>query len=254
MNLPSSCVKNPVTTMVFVILAVLFGLISLFRIPIQMKPTIDRPVITVDTNYKGAAPLEVEEEVTKAIEKRLTSVEGLSRMTSTSQEGRSRIILEFDWGTNKDVARLDVSEKLGLVRNLPDDSDKPIVKAVNSDSQRPIAWIILKTDLPLNNVLIIADDEIRPKFERIDGVGSVRLYGGSRREVRITMDYEAMSARGITVRSLRDVLIRENKNTKGGKIDEGKRRYAVRTIGNFTKISQLKRVIVARTPSGTGLS
>ena len=250
MNLPSSCVKNPVTTMVFVILAVLFGLISLFRIPIQMKPTIDRPVITVDTNYKGAAPLEVEEEVTKAIEKRLTSVEGLSRMTSTSQEGRSRIILEFDWGTNKDVARLDVSEKLGLVRNLPDDSDKPIVKAVNSDSQRPIAWIILKTDLPLNNVLIIADDEIRPKFERIDGVGSVRLYGGSRREVRITMDYEAMSARGITVRSLRDVLIRENKNTKGGKIDEGKRRYAVRTIGNFTKISQLKRVIVARTPSG----
>ena len=250
MNLPSSCVKNPVTTMVFVILAVLFGLISLFRIPVQMKPTIDRPVITVDTNYKGAAPLEVEEEVTKAKEKRLTSVEGLSRMTSTSQEGRSRVILEFDWGTNKDVARLDVSEKLGLVRNLPDDSDKPIVKAVNSDSQRPIAWIMLKTDLPLNNVLIVADDEIRPKFERIDGVGSVRLYGGSRREVRITMDYEAMSARGITVRSLRDALIRENQNTKGGKIDEGKRRYNVRTIGNFTKISQLKKVIVARTPSG----
>ena len=122
MNLPSSCVKNPVTTMVFVILAVLFGLISLYRIPVQMKPTIDRPVITVDTGYKGAAPLEVEEEVTKGIEKRLTSVEGLSRMTSTSQEGRSRVILEFDWGTNKNVARLDVSEKLGLVRNLPDDS------------------------------------------------------------------------------------------------------------------------------------
>ncbi len=250
MNLPRSCVKNPVTTMVFVILAVLFGLISLYRIPVQMKPTIDRPVITVDTGYKGAAPLEVEEEVTKGIEKRLTSVEGLSRMTSTSQEGRSRVILEFDWGTNKNVARLDVSEKLGLVRNLPDDSDKPIVKAVNSDSQRPIAWIMLKTDLPLNNVLMVADDEIRPKFERIDGVGSVRLYGGSRREVRVTMDYEAMSARGITVRSLRDALIKENQNTKGGKIDEGKRRYAVRTIGNFTNISQLKSVIVARTLSG----
>ncbi|MBT5369150.1 MAG: efflux RND transporter permease subunit, partial [Nitrospinaceae bacterium] len=99
MNIPGWCVKYPVTTMVGVILAVMFGAISLLRIPVQMKPTIDRPVITVETRYDGAAPLEVEEEVSEPVEQKLTSVEGLTEMTSRSEEGRSRVILEFDWGT-----------------------------------------------------------------------------------------------------------------------------------------------------------
>ncbi|HJP13399.1 MAG TPA: efflux RND transporter permease subunit, partial [Nitrospinota bacterium] len=135
MNIPKWCVRYPVTTMVGVILALLFGGISLSRIPVQMKPTIDRPVITVETKYKGAAPLEVEEEVTEPTEQKLTSVEGLTKMTSKSEEGRSKVILEFDWGTDKDVARLDVSEKMGLVRDLPDDTDRPTIRAVNSDAE-----------------------------------------------------------------------------------------------------------------------
>ena len=89
MNLPRASVKYPVTTTVGVILAVLFGAISLYRIPVQMTPTVDRPVITVETEYKGAAPLEVEEEVSKPVEEKLTSVEGLNRMTSRSEEGKS---------------------------------------------------------------------------------------------------------------------------------------------------------------------
>jgi len=249
-NIPQWCVRYPVTTMVGVILAVLFGLISLSRIPVQMKPTIDRPVITVETRYEGAAPLEVEEEISEPIEQKLTSVEGLTEMTSRSEEGRSRVILEFDWGTNKDIARLDVSEKMGLVRDLPDDADRSTIRAVNSDAENSIAWIVVDTSRPINEVRVVADDVIRPKLERVPGVGAVFLYGGEDREVRVTVDYEAMNARGITVKTLREALIRENRNTKGGKIDEGKRRYVVRTVGNFTRLDQLRNTIVARLLAG----
>ena len=250
MNIPGWCVKYPVTTMVGVILAVMFGAISLMRIPVQMKPTIDRPVITVETGYEGAAPLEVEEEVTEPIEQKLTSVEGLTEMTSRSEEGRSRVILEFDWGTDKDIARLDVSEKMGLVRDLPDDTDRPTIRAVNSDAEDSIAWIVVDTSRPINEVRVVGDDVIRPKLERVPGVGAVFMFGGEDREVRITLDYEAMNARSITVKMLREALLRENQNTKGGKIDEGKRRYVVRTVGNFTQLKQLLNTIVARQPGG----
>ena len=250
MNLPRASVKYPVTTTVGVILAVLFGAISLYRIPVQMTPTVDRPVITVETEYSGAAPLEVEEEVTKPKEEKLTSVEGLDRMTSRSEEGKSRVFLEFDWDVDKDVARLDVSEKLGLVRDLPDDSDRSTVNALNSDSENPIAWIIVETKLPINDVRVEGDAVIRPKLERVEGVGQVWMFGGRDREVRVTLDYTAMSARGITVSALREALRRENKNTKAGRIDEGKRRYAVRTVGNFTRLDQLRNTIIAQNGSG----
>ncbi len=250
MNIVRACVRNPVTTMVGVILAVLFGAISIQRIPVQLTPTIDRPVITVQTNYDGAAPREVEEELTNKIEEKLTSVEGLTEMTSSSSEGRSRVILEFDWGTNKDVARLDVSEKLGLVRNLPDDADRSIIQAVNSDAENPIAWIVVDTDRPINEVRIEGDNVIRPRLERVPGVGAVWMFGGEDREVRVTVDYEAMSARGITIGALRGALLRENRNTKGGKIDEGKKRYTVRTVGEFTRLDHIRNTIVAQTASG----
>ncbi len=250
MNLPRASVKYPVTTTVGVILAVLFGAISLYRIPVQMTPTVDRPVITVETEYRGAAPLEVEEEVSKPIEEKLTSVEGLNRMTSRSEEGKSRVFLEFDWDVNKDVARLDVSEKLGLVRNLPDDSDRSTVNALNSDAENPIAWMVVETKLPINEVRMEAENVIRPKLERVEGVGQVWMFGGQEREVRVTLDYAAMSARGITVSALRTALQRENKNTKAGKIDEGKRRYSVRTVGNFTRLDQLRNTIIAQNANG----
>ncbi|MDP6087287.1 MAG: efflux RND transporter permease subunit, partial [Nitrospinota bacterium] len=250
MNIVRACVRNPVTTLVGVILAVLFGAISLFRIPVQMIPTVDRPVISVRTNYDGAAPLEVEEEITKRLEERLTSVEGMVEMNSDSREGRSSITLEFDWGTNKDIARLDVAEKLGRVRNIPDDADRPLIRAVNSDERQPIAWFTLVTNRKINEIRTEMFDVVLPKLERVPGVGDVRMWGGEAREVRVTLDYPAMSARGVTVGDLRNALLRENRNTKGGNIDEGKKRYVIRTVGNFTDLKDLQSTIVAQREGG----
>ena len=213
--------------------------------PLQMTPTVDRPEISVETIYRGAAPQEVENEIVDRQEEKLISVQNLREMVSTSYEGRGVVTLRFDWGVNKDVARLEVSEKLDLVQDIPDDAERPVIRAVSSDEETPIAWIIVHTQRDINEVRLEAEDVIKPRLERVEGVGAVWLFGGQEREVHVILDYAAMTARGLTVRQVRDALLRENRNIKGGNIDEGKKRHLVRTVGQFTDLKQIENVIVA---------
>ena len=244
MKLIDFCIRNPVTVMVGVLLGLLFGVIGLLRLPIQLIPTVDRPEITVETEYRGAAPLEVEREITDRMEEKLNAVESLKEMTSASSEGKSTVILKFDWGTNKDIARLGVSEKLDLVTGLPPDAEQSQIRAVNTDEESPIAWIIVETTRDLNEVWEEVKDVIVPRIERVSGVGAVWRFGGQDREVHVTLDPQAMAARGITIGAIRAAILRENRNIKGGDLSEGKSRYLVRTLGQFTDISQIGGVIV----------
>jgi len=244
MKLIDFCIRNPVTVMVGVLLGLLFGVIGLLRLPVQLIPTVDRPEITVETEYRGAAPLEVEREITDRMEEKLNAVESLKEMTSASIEGKSTVILKFDWGTNKDIARLGVSEKLDLVTELPPDAEKSQVRAVNTDEESPIAWIIVETTRDLNEVWEEVKDVIVPRIERVSGVGAVWRFGGQDREVHVTLDPQAMAARGVTIGEIRAAILSENRNIKGGDLSEGKRRHMVRTLGQFTDISQIGGVIV----------
>jgi len=244
MKLIDFCIRNPVTVMVGVLLSLLFGVIGLLRLPIQLIPTVDRPEITVETEYRGAAPLEVEREITDRMEEKLNAVESLKEMTSASIEGKSTVILKFDWGTNKDIARLGVSEKLDLVTELPPDAEESQVRAVNTDEESPIAWVIVETTRDLNEVWEEVKDIIVPRIERVSGVGAVWRFGGQDREVHVTLDPRAMAAREVTIGEIRAAILRENRNIKGGDLSEGKSRYLVRTLGQFTDISQIGGVIV----------
>ncbi|HSF34048.1 MAG TPA: efflux RND transporter permease subunit [Candidatus Tectomicrobia bacterium] len=245
MKLIAFCVRYPITVIVGMVLALLFGVIALTRLPIQMTPTVDRPEISVETVYRGAAPQEVENEIVDRQEEKLISVQNLQELVSTSYEGRGVVTLRFDWGVNKDVARLEVSEKLDLVQDIPDDAERPIIRAVSSDEETPIAWIVINTKRDINEVRQEAEDAIKPRLERVEGVGAVWLFGGQEREVHVMLDYQAMTARGLTISQVRDALLRENRNTKGGNIDEGKRRYLVRTIGQFADLKHIEDTIVA---------
>jgi len=222
MSLIAFCVRYPVTVIVGMILALLFGVIALLRLPIQMTPTVERPEISVETVYRGAAPQEVENEIVERQEEKLISVQDLQELVSTSYEGRGVVTLRFDWGVNKDVARLEVSEKLDLVQDIPDDAERPVIRAVSSDEETPIAWVVVKTKRDINEVRQEAEDVIKPRLERVEGVGAVWLFGGQEREVHVILDYQAMTARNITIRQVREALLRENRNTKGGNIDEAR--------------------------------
>ena len=245
MTLIAFCVRYPVTVIVGMILALLFGVIALARLPIQMTPTVERPEISVETVYRGAAPQEVENEIVDRQEEKLISVQDLQELVSTSHEGRGVVTLRFDWGVNKDVARLEVSEKLDLVQDIPDDAERPVIRAVSSDEETPIAWIVIITKRDVNEVRQEAEDAIKPRLERVEGVGAVWLFGGQEREVHVILDYQAMTARGLTIHQVRDALLRENRNTKGGNIDEGKKRFLVRTIGQFADLKHIEDTIVA---------
>ncbi len=251
MGIADFCVRNPVTVTVGVILAVLFGTIALLRLPIQMIPTVDRPEITVETEYRGAAPVEVEREVTDRLEEKLNAVSRLKQVSSTSIEGKSTVVLKFDWGTNKDVARLGVSEKLDLATDLPPDAGESTIRAVNTDEESPISWIMVDTDGDLNRVWEELKDVIVPQVERVPGVGAVWRFGGQDRQVHVTLDARAMAARGITVSDVRQAIIRENRNVKGGDLSEGKRRHLVRTLGQFDELHHIGDVVVRHDDQGS---
>ena len=250
MSIVDSCVRNPVSVTVGIILAVLFGVIALLRLPIQMIPTVDRPEITVETEYRGAGPLEVEREVTDRLEENLNGVEQLQQVSSTSIEGKSTVVLKFDWGADKDVARLGVSEKLDLATDLPPDVDESRIRAVNTDEEMPISWIIADTDGDVNRVWEEVKDVIVPQLERAPGVGAVWRFGGRDRQVHVTLDPRAMAARGITVSDVRQAIIRENRNVKGGDLSEGKHRHLVRTLGQFDELHHVGDVAVRHDDRG----
>jgi HAE1 family hydrophobic/amphiphilic exporter-1 len=247
------CVKYPVTVWVGIVLAVLFGGIALSRLPLQMIPTVDVPEITVETEYPGAAPFEVEREITRRQEEKLNSVENLREMTSTSIEGKSTIVLKFDWGTNKDIARLGASEKLDLVTQIPEDAKEAQIRAVNTDEEQPIAWIIVEGDRPLNEIWEEVDDVISPRLERVGGVGAVWRFGGQDREVHVVLDQRAMAARGITIADVRDAIVNENRTTKGGQISEGKHRTVIRTLGEFDNIRQMEDIVLRQAGNSQGV-
>ncbi len=247
MDLIKTAINRPVTVAVAVIFVVLFGFIALYSIPVQLTPDVDNPKITVDTVWTGASPTEVENEIVREQEDELKSIEGLVEMTSESSEDRGSVVLEFEVGTDVDSKLVKVSNKLDQVKDYPDDADNPTISSVDVRSSA-IAWFILKP-LPENKEHIynyhdFADEFIKPRFERVAGVGSSNIFGGQEREIQVVFDPNELAVRGITIRELADAISRENENFSGGSFDEGKRRYVVRTIGEYISTGDIENVVL----------
>ena len=250
MKIIEASIRRPTSVIVGVLLAVIFGVISLRKMPVQMRPTVDRPSIRVEVNYPGVAPQEIEEQVTTPMEQRLNTVQNLNRITSSSSTGRSRVNLEFEWGVNKDLASIDVLKKLNQVRSMPEDAETPIITAATSD-ERAISYIAVKSNThDANTLLKISEDLIAPQIERVEGVGRAEVWGGREREIQIVLDYESMTSRGISIEQIRRAIGNENRNVRGGHVDEGKRRYMVRTLGQFEKMADIEGVIVSQERTG----
>ena len=249
MKLVDTAIKKPVTVTVGVILLVLFGLISLFRIPIQLTPNVDIPEISVETVWQGASPLEVEREIVDVQEDELKNVEGLDEMKSESSDGLAYINLLFEIGTDPDAALLKVSNKLDQVKKYPDNMDKPIIKS-GGRHETAIAWMPLRALDGYRGVLSheydFCDEYIKPRLERIPGVASANIYGGQERELQVIVDSDALAARNITIPEVMRALDVENRNISAGDFDEGKRRYIARTVGEYKTPEDVARVIIKR--------
>lgn len=250
MKLIDVSLKRPVSVIVGVLLALIFGAIAISKVPIQLKPTIDKPIITITTTYTGAAPQEIEEQITIPIEEQVKSVENLRKMTSSSVEGSSRISLEFDWGIDKDLASIDILKKVNLVGDLPEEAETPIISAISSDEEQPVFWMTAKSQMDVNRLREYVEDIIKPQIERAPGVGRVRIFGGQDREIRVILDLNALNARKLTIEDIRTAIANQNRNVRGGYLDQGKLRFTVRTLGLFKSLADIENVIVKKNTDG----
>ncbi|MBU2549477.1 MAG: efflux RND transporter permease subunit [Proteobacteria bacterium] len=247
MNLTDYSLRNPVTVIVGVILLVLFGIIGLTRIPVQLTPDVEKPTISVQTVWRGGSSVEVEREIIDKQEEKLKAIEGLSEMKSESQDGQGTITLEFVLGTDVDAALLKVANRLQQVAEYPAEAQKPVL--ITAGEQRTaMAYFVLKplpgrVD-PIGTELDFVEDYIKPRIERVPGVAAVNIYGGQERELQVIVDQQKLAARGVTIPEIISAVAAGNKNTSAGDFDEGKRRYIVRTVGEYREPADVERVVV----------
>ncbi len=249
MTFIETMIKRPVSVVVGVILLLLFGFISLFKIPIQLTPEVIKPEITVETFWRGASAREIEREVTERQEEQLKSIPGLVEMTSESRESRSEIVLTFQTETNLDTALLNVSNRLNQVTDFPLDAERPVLRTVNVASSA-IAWFILKpipgNEKDINTYHDFAEDFIKTRFERVLGVAISNVFGGREREMQVVIDPNVIAARNVTILDVTRALARENANVSAGDFEEGKRRYLVRTLGEYRSTEDIENIVVKR--------
>lgn len=245
MNLTEKTVTRPVLfTIIFVVLSAL-GIFFYPDLPVEMMPDITYPMITIITTYSGAAPESVEKTVTRPIEEQLTSVTGVKELTSSSSEGRSRVMLEFEFGTNLDAATNDIRDKLDRVkRNLPDDADSPLIRIYDTTS-RPIIGITVNGDRDLGELRDIAENTISDLLAQVEGVGEVSVHGGQIKKVQVELYQNRLDAYGITISSIATALSSQNMELGGGDITEGSKEYLIRTTGEFKNVEEIANAVVA---------
>ncbi len=249
MNIIEKSLKYGVTVAVGVILILMFGTMALLRVPIQLTPEISQPELSIRTFWPGASPEEVEREIIDKQEEQLESLVGLVEMESDSQTGRGEVYLRFQVGTDLQEALVRTANALQQVSDYPEDVDEPTIKTTNV-SDRPIAWFVLQPLPGMEDKLNVydyrdfAENFIQTRFLRVPGVSDSDVYGGSPAELQVIFDPQALAERGITVTMLREKLRRQNRNVSGGDMDEGKRRYIVRTVGEFRTVDDVRNIIL----------
>ena len=252
MKLVDGSIRNYHTVMVAIVMAAVIGIICYNTLPRQLTPTVDKPLIEVRTQYRGLSPNEVERNITRRLEEQLETVEGLKKMTSRSQHGESSITLEFEWGTDKKIATIDVNNKLQQVKDLPVLADKPVLKSISTDNSNPIMWVIVEKpnpkmpDIDQNYMYKIGEDLIVPLLQRVEGVSEVWHFGGEEREMRVEFDPYSLARLHLTYEEVIRKLSSENQNTRAGFHDETNREYTVRTLGEFKNPDDILKTVIKR--------
>ena len=246
MRLSDISVQRPVLAMVIAALIVAFGLLALNRLPLQEYPTIDPPVVTIDTRYPGASASVVETRITQVLEDRIAGVEGIELITSQSEDGRSQIEIEFGIDMDINAAANDIRDRIsGALRNLPDDADNP--EATKADSSEEIVvWLSLSgEDYSITELTDYANRFLVDSLSVQPGVARVRVGGGSDYAMRVWLDRNALAARGLTVSDIEDALRAENVELPAGSLESEDRQFIVRLPRSFASAEDFQRLALS---------
>lgn len=237
-------VDHPVAVWMLTIAVCVFGLVSYAQLPLNLMPDISYPTLTVRTEYAGAAPEEVEAQVSRPLEEALSTVEGLVEIESRSRAGISDVVLEFDWDTAMNGASQDVRERLQTTF-LPDGAGRPLILRYDP-SLDPILRVAISGGTDLLTLRDYAERELKRDLEAIDGVAAVSVRGGLERLVLVEPREDWLAARGVTLGQLSTLLASENVNVAGGVVREGENEYLIRTLNEFSTLEEVRDLAIVR--------
>lgn len=233
-------IRHPVPTIVFYLITAVIGVVSLTRLPLDLYPAMEFPLAVVVTRYEGAGPEEVEAHVSRPMEEVVGTVPGVTKVSSSSSEGTSLVIVEFDYGTDMDQAALSIREKVDQVRGyLPDGTEAPMVFKIDPTAL-PVLTIALTGSDDLAELKSLAEDRIKPRLERLQGVASVNVSGGLEREIQVIVDPARLQSFGLSMTQVAQLLAYENLNLPGGEVPEGTVNLLVRTIGQYASVDEIR--------------
>ncbi|MYE23708.1 MAG: efflux RND transporter permease subunit [Gammaproteobacteria bacterium] len=251
MGVIPTAIARPVTVAMATFAVALFGALSLDRLGLNLLPELAYPTLTIRTDFEGAAPAEVEEQITRRLEERVGVINGVRRMHSISAAERSDVVLEFAWGTDMNTAAVEVREKLDLVR-LPLDIERPSILRLNPNLDPIVrAAIVLRergsaADLQprLQELRRFTEDVVKKRLDPVLGVAAVLVSGGYQDEIAVNVDQERISQLGMNVEMLGQRLQAANVNLSGGRLEDRGQEFLVRTMNEFATVEDIKDTIV----------
>ena len=256
MKLIDIATERRVTIAMFTVAIVLFGFVSLARLKVNLLPDLSYPTLTVRTELTGTAPLEVENLLTKPIEEVVSVIKNVRQVRSVSRPGQSDVTLEFLWGTDMDVAGVEVREKLDVLE-LPLEASRPLLLRFDPSNEpiQRLAFMDKEATGPaddpqqLRALRRFAEDQLKNDLEAVEGTAAVKVSGGLEDEIQILVDQEKIAQLGLSIRIIAARLRAENVNLSGGRLEQGEQRFLVRTLNEFASVEEIANSIVA-TPAG----
>ncbi|MBR9897506.1 MAG: efflux RND transporter permease subunit [Gammaproteobacteria bacterium] len=246
MLLSDVSVKRPVFATVINLLLIIFGVVAFSMLSLREYPDIDPPIVSVSTTYTGASANIVETRITQLLEDRISGIEGIKNVTSTSRNGRSDITIEFKLSRDIDAAANDVRERVSrALNNLPDQADPPEVSKANSDESAVVWYNLRSTNLNTMELTDYAERVLVDRLSIVDGVARVQIGGGRRYAMKVFLDRNAMAARGITVSDVEQVIRAENVELPAGEVESTDRNFEVRVARTFLSPDDFSALTVA---------
>ncbi|MBR6296228.1 MAG: efflux RND transporter permease subunit [Treponema sp.] len=245
MMLSEKTLNHPVLTLIVFALLGMMGVFTLSKTEISLMPDIDQPYLMVMSTYTNAGPESVEKSVTNLVENALASLNSLKSISSSSSEGSSMVSLEFNYGTDLDIATNDVRDKLDRInRALPDGVD-PMIFKMDSSSQ-PIMRIAIRGNRTTDDLKMLAENNVIDVLEQADGVGEASVMGGRAKIVRVELEQNRLAAYNLTISAVASSLSVQNLELGGGTVTEGTMDYSIRTVGEYKTVDEINNTVVTR--------
>ncbi|MDH5680357.1 MAG: efflux RND transporter permease subunit, partial [Spirochaetota bacterium] len=246
MILVNFSVRRPIATLMITLVVLVIGFFSYTRLAVDLMPDISFPIITIQTDYEGVSPQEIETLITRPIEEVAATVSKVEELSSFSMEGRSMVRIRFQWGENLDEATNDIRAKLDGIKDvLPDDARPPLILKFDIKAL-PVMWVGVSGGLDRVKLRLFTDKVLKSRFERIDGVAQAQIDGGLEREISVNLSFHKLQAKNVSIDEVVNAIKSENQNLALGDISREKDRLILRTVGKFESWKEIDDIVIKR--------